>query len=83
MKRKENDRPDAAEPMSEQEIPEVNEAALEGEVAESVGDQPQSDEGEAGIAEWQAALELAVKQRDELKDSLLQSGSFPHLCTAD
>ena len=29
--------------------------------------------GEAGIAEWQAALELAVKQRDELKDSLLRT----------
>ena len=30
-------------------------------------------EGEASVAEWQAALELAVKQRDELKDSLLRA----------
>ena len=48
--------------------------------AEAAKEQPQpSDESaqaaqtEATQAEWQAALELAVKQRDELKDSLLRT----------
>ena len=48
--------------------------------AEAAQEQPQpSDESaqaaqtEATQAEWQAALELAVKQRDELKDSLLRT----------
>ena len=52
--------------------PEVKEAeALEPEVSEATA----AEEGahEATAEEWQAALELAVKQRDELKDSLLRA----------
>ena len=51
--------------------PQVNEAeVLEAEVS----DAPKGEEErEATVAEWQAALELAVKQRDELKDSLLRA----------
>ena len=48
---------------------EVSQAAEgEGVEAPATGDIP-----EASVAEWQAALELAVKQRDELKDSLLRA----------
>ena len=39
--------------------------------AEAPAEQP-AEEREATIEEWQAALETAVKQRDELKDSLLR-----------
>ena len=46
----------------------VSEAGQEEAAAEAAG-----AESAAGIAEWQAALELAVKQRDELKDQLLRS----------
>ena len=35
--------------------------------------EPAQEAGEASVEEWQAALELAVKQRDELKDSLLRA----------
>ena len=53
-----------AEPQTTQE------EVLEAEVS----DAPQAEgEHEATVAEWQAALELAVKQRDELKDSLLRA----------
>ena len=52
-----------AEPVTEQELP-----ADQAQEA-----QPQAEEArEATAEEWQAALELAVKQRDELKDSLLR-----------
>jgi molecular chaperone GrpE len=51
--------------------PEINEAeAMEGEVSEAPA---QEEEHVATADEWQAALELAVKQRDELKDSLLRA----------
>ena len=51
--------------------PEVKAAeATEGEVTEA----PEAEEAHVATAEeWQAALELAVKQRDELKDSLLRA----------
>ena len=53
-----------AEPVTEQELP-----ADQAQEA-----QPQAEEArEATAEEWQAALELAVKQRDELKDSLLRA----------
>ena len=53
-----------AEPVTEQAQP--DEQAQEA--------QPQAEEArEATAEEWQAALELAVKQRDELKDSLLRT----------
>lgn len=35
--------------------------------------EPVEEPKEATVEEWQAALELAVKQRDELKDSLLRA----------
>ena len=59
----------AAEPVNEQELP-VTEAEAEApETAVAEGEEAH----EASAEEWQAALELAVKQRDELKDSLLRA----------
>ena len=64
MKKKDKDKTTPVEP-------EVNEAeAMEGEVSEAAEAQ---GEHVATAEEWQAALELAVKQRDELKDSLLRA----------
>ena len=66
MKKKDKNNP-PAEPVVEQELP-----VTEPEAPEAI--EPEGAEaGEATIAEWQAALELAVKQRDELKDSLLRA----------
>ena len=57
------------------EKPDIDDGAMDAKVvpedAEAV-EQPE-ETGEATVAEWQAALELAVRQRDELKDSLLRS----------
>ena len=64
MKKKDREQAPAQEPAIEQELSE-DEAAQAAPEAE----QPQ----EATVAQWQAALELAVKQRDELKDSLLRA----------
>ena len=51
--------------------PEVQESeALEPEVSEAAEN---AEEHVATAEEWQAALELAVKQRDEFKDSLLRA----------
>ena len=62
---KKKDKTTKAEQAPEQ-VPEQPEAEpMEGEVAEEAR--------EATVDEWQAALELAVKQRDELKDSLLRA----------
>ena len=62
---KKKDKTTKAEQVPEQ-VPEQPEAEpMEGEVAEEAR--------EATVDEWQAALELAVKQRDELKDSLLRA----------
>ena len=62
---KKKDKTTKAEQAPEQ-VPEQPEAEpMEGEVAEEAR--------EATVDEWQAALELAVKQRDELKDQLLRS----------
>ena len=64
MKKKDKDKTTPVEP-------EVNEAeAMEGEVSEAAEAQ---GEHVATAEEWQAALELAVKQRDEFKDSLLRA----------
>ena len=67
MKKKDrNAKPD--EPVTEQALPqdETQEAAPQ--------DAPEAEQArEATVEEWQAALELAVKQRDELKDSLLRA----------
>ena len=60
--------PDTAE---EQVLePETAEAA---ESAETPAEEGIVDTPEATAAEWQAALELAVQQRDELKNSLLRA----------
>ena len=64
MKKKDKDKTTPVEP-------EVNEAeAMEGEVSEAAEAQ---GEHVATAEEWQAALELAVKQRDEFKESLLRA----------
>ena len=68
MKKKDrNAKPD--EPVTEQALP-------QDETQEAAPQSPPEEAGEAREAtaqEWQAALELAVKQRDELKDSLLRA----------
>lgn len=57
--------------------PDIDDGAMDAKVVEEIPEAEQSageaGSAEASIAEWQAALELAVKQRDELKDSLLRS----------
>ena len=67
MKKKDrNAKPE--EPVTEQALPqdETQEAAPQ--------DAPEAEQArEATVEEWQAALELAVKQRDEIKDSLLRA----------
>ena len=72
MKKKDKEKAATLEEQAAQTPPEQ---PLEGEVqpeapveAPATGDIP-----EASVDEWQAALELAVKQRDELKDSLLRA----------
>ncbi|MBR1821310.1 MAG: nucleotide exchange factor GrpE [Clostridia bacterium] len=60
---KKKDKTTNNEPVTEQELPET-EAPESAETGEA---------REATVEEWQAALELAVKQRDELKDSLLRA----------
>ena len=61
---KKKDRTTKTEPVAEQEQPVEQETPAE---------QPETEQPEATIDQWQAALELAVKQRDELKDSLLRT----------
>ena len=65
---KKKDKTTQPEPVTEQ--PSVDaEATAEAEKPAEPVEEPK----EATIEEWQAALELAVKQRDELKDSLLRA----------
>ena len=75
MKKKHNapgatiETPEAQTPPEQPLEGEISQAAEDGGVeTPATGDIP-----EASVAEWQAALELAVKQRDELKDSLLRA----------
>ena len=63
MKKKDKDTTIPPEQAPEQALPE----------AEAPQAEPAEEAREATIEEWQAALELAVKQRDELKDSLLRA----------
>ncbi len=49
----------------------IDDGAMDAEVVSEAGVEEQT--AEASIAEWQAALELAVKQRDELKDQFLRA----------
>lgn len=65
MKKKDKTNP---EPVNEQQLPEQEAAPQEPEAEAAAKEAP-----EATAEEWQAALELAVKQRDELKDSLLRT----------
>ena len=64
---KKKDRTNPSEPVTEQELPIDETEVTEAEVADA------EEPHEASVEEWQAALELAVKQRDELKDSLLRA----------
>ena len=61
---KKKDKTTRTEPTAEQEQPVEQETPAE---------QPETEQPEATVDEWRAALELAVKQRDELKDSLLRA----------
>ena len=63
MKKKDKDKAVQPEAPEAQATPETEPAQPE----------PQEEAREATVEEWQAALELAVKQRDELKDSLLRA----------
>lgn len=65
MKKKDKTNP---EPVNEQQLPEQEAAPQEPGAEAAAKEAP-----EATAEEWQAALELAVKQRDELKDSLLRT----------
>ena len=61
-------------PQNEQNIQEPDDGAMDAEVVTENNQSAEAGaEKEATIEEWQAALELAVKQRDELKDQLLRS----------
>ena len=63
---KKKDKNPVAEPVQEPELP-------ESEAQEAAPPADGGEAREATVEEWQAALELAVKQRDELKDSLLRA----------
>ena len=58
-------------PGAEAAQTELDDGAVDCEVVSEAGRAEEA--AEATVAEWQAALELAVKQRDELKDQLLRS----------
>lgn len=62
--------PEAEEPKGAEE-----EEVLQGEAVETpeAGEEKEADRPEATIDEWRAALELAVKQRDDYLDSLKRS----------
>ena len=62
---KKKDKATNPEPVNEPQQPEIEPAVEQPETA-------QEEPREATAEEWQAALELAVKQRDELKDSMLR-----------
>ena len=56
------------------EKPEIDDGAMDAEVVSEAGrEESEAEAAEASLAQWQAALEVAVKQRDELKDQLLRS----------
>ena len=66
MKKKDNTK------TQPEENPNQNGTSAEAEVQDAGAEVPESEasQPEASIAEWQEALELAVKQRDEYLDSL-------------
>lgn len=56
------------------EKPDIDDGAMDAEVVSEAGrEEAAAETAEASIAEWQSALETAVKQRDEFKDQLLRS----------
>ena len=63
--------------LNPEQEPVIDDGAMDAQVVSEAGQEEAAVENEqaaeASIAEWQAALELAVKQRDELKDQLLRS----------
>ena len=63
--------------VNPEQEPVIDDGAMDAQVVSEAGQEEAAVENEqaaeASIAEWQAALELAVKQRDELKDQLLRS----------
>ena len=69
------DKKDKNAPVTTEAQPEVStepdDGAMDAEVVTDAGREEAA--AEATAAEWQAALELAVSQRDELKDQLLRS----------
>ena len=76
--KKDNARPVDPAENAEQQAAVMDDGAMDAEVVSenaeaSVEPNPVAEAPEATVAEWQAALELAVKQRDELKDQLLRS----------
>ena len=72
--RKENAKPVTPDAEAAENTVEIDDGAMEAEVVSEAGREEEAVEArEATAAEWQAALELAVQQRDELKDSLLRS----------
>ena len=70
---KKKDKTNSVEPAVEQDAPVTEPEEQPEQVAEATPEaMPAEEEHEATAQEWQAALELAVKQRDELKDSFLR-----------
>ena len=74
MKKDKREKPVTPEPQADAlKDEEINDGAMDAEVVSEAGQEEAAAEATASVAEWQAALELAVKQRDELKDQLLRS----------
>ena len=79
MKKDKKDKPVTPEQPDTAQTPEPDDGAMDAQVVSEAGKEAQAaedaiaDAGADAIAEWQAALELAVKQRDDYKDKLLRS----------
>ena len=74
MKKDKKDKTVAPETQGTEQKPEIDDGAMDAEVVSEAGREEAATEAvEATAEQWQAALELAVKQRDELKDQLLRS----------
>ena len=74
MKKDKKDKTVTPETPGTEQKPEIDDGAMDAEVVSEAGREEAATEAvEATAEQWQAALELAVKQRDELKDQLLRS----------
>ena len=71
MKKDKKEKPVTPEKPETVDTADIEDGAVDAQVVSDAGQEEQA--AEASVAEWQAALELAVKQRDELKDQLLRS----------